>query len=61
MSNALEVNDTSFEQEVKQSEIPVLWIFGHHGATMQKNSPYHRRNCAGNIKDALKLLKLILI
>ncbi len=27
MSNALEVNDTSFEQEVKQSEIPVLVDF----------------------------------
>ncbi len=27
MSNALEVNDTSFDQEVKQSEIPVLVDF----------------------------------
>lgn len=27
MSNALEVNDTSFEQDVKQSEIPVLVDF----------------------------------
>ena len=27
MSNALEVNDTSFEQEVKQSEVPVLVDF----------------------------------